>query len=319
MSPSSPDPSRPGQLHARLTVPHLPCPPRLPRPACVHPSPSPPLSLTTILHQACELAISSPPKQGAAVTVSAGGELVFNLAPRDCFGNNASAAADAVPAAFTWRLLRLKAAPRQVEPDPEPERSDRGKSEKDAAATAEAELAARPPPPVVVERLFTDLEQTSPPLEEAGDFELCVTHTPPGGGEPSLVRSICVVVAAAEISPTHCTLAGSALHPCKGDGFSSGEREAMFICRDRFGNRVHRTGLKPPELSVTFKNQHPDGGAETRAEFHEEVSIDTCTSTNTHTHTRAHAHLHTHAQTHIYIHTHTRTSTYKRRVTACTA
>ena len=46
-----------------------------------------------------------------------------------------------------------------------------------------------PPPPnptPTPNQAFDDLAQTSPPLTEAGEYELRVTHTPPQGGEPSL-------------------------------------------------------------------------------------------------------------------------------------
>ena len=43
--------------------------------------------------------------KGAPVTVKAGGELSFNLGPRDRFGNDASAADDAKPATFAWQLV----------------------------------------------------------------------------------------------------------------------------------------------------------------------------------------------------------------------
>ena len=166
-----------------------------------------------------------------------------------------------------------KAAPRDIVPEPEePSSSKKGMNEKELAAAAEAALALLPPERVVFGQAFDELEQTSPSLIEAGEFELRVTHRPPSGGGPSLVRTIPVVVAAAEMSPVHCTLSGSALHSCKGDGFSSGERECLLICRDEYGNRILEggNGLKPntpAELNVELKNQHPDGGAEPRAEW----------------------------------------------------
>ena len=59
----------------------------------------------------CDLAVTSPlANKGAVVTVKAGGELTFKLAPRDRFGNDASAAADAAPATFSWQLVMTKAA-----------------------------------------------------------------------------------------------------------------------------------------------------------------------------------------------------------------
>ena len=222
----------------------------------------------------CDLAVTSPlANKGAVVTVKAGGELTFKLAPRDRFGNDASAAADAAPATFSWQLVMTKAAPRDIVPEPEePSSSKKGMNEKELAAAAEAALALLPPERVVFGQAFDELEQTSPSLIEAGEFELRVTHRPPSGGGPSLVRTIPVVVAAAEMSPVHCTLSGSALHSCKGDGFSSGERECLLICRDEYGNRILEggNGLKPntpAELNVELKNQHPDGGAEPRAEW----------------------------------------------------
>jgi len=40
--------------------------------------------------KACDLAVTSPvASKGAPVTVKAGGELSFNLGPRDRFGNDA--------------------------------------------------------------------------------------------------------------------------------------------------------------------------------------------------------------------------------------
>ena len=64
---------------------------------------------------------------------------------------------------------------------------------------------------------------------------LTLTPTPDPDPSPDQVRIIPVVVTAAEMSPVHCTLSGSALHSCKGDGFSSGERECLLICRDEYG------------------------------------------------------------------------------------
>ena len=56
--------------------------------------------------KACDLAVTSPvASKGAPVTVKAGGELSFNLGPRDRFGNDASAADDAKPATFAWQLV----------------------------------------------------------------------------------------------------------------------------------------------------------------------------------------------------------------------
>ena len=122
------------------------------------------------------------------MTVKAGGELSFKLAPRDRFGNDASAADDAAPATFSWQLVMTKAAPRFIEPEPE-EPSKKGMNEKELAAAAEAALALLPPERLVFGQAFDHLEQTSPSLIEAGEYELRVTHRPPRGGE-NLVRTI---------------------------------------------------------------------------------------------------------------------------------
>ena len=42
--------------------------------------------------------------------------------------------------------------------------------------------------------------------------------------------------------PCPGTISGSALHSCKGDGFSSNEREALLVCRDEHGNRILEGG-----------------------------------------------------------------------------
>ena len=216
----------------------------------------------------------------------------------DSFGNDSSSAPDAQPHTFGWRLCLLKRAGRAFDQErelealshPKDERDDKDKKPKDKEEGAPAAAPAAAPE-VVAETSFGALAQSTPALPEAGDYELTVRSRAPtsphlarrlGATLPALSASSCrqvwhasgvvkttaVKVLAAEMSAAHCTLAGSAMHSCKGDGFSASEREAFLVCRDEFGNRVARTGLSS-ELGVKMRNQDPDGGPEPRADFKE--------------------------------------------------
>ena len=219
-----------------------------------------------------ELAVKSPLRHGAA-NVKAGDAVTFTMAPRDRFGNDSAAAADGAPSTFRWELMLMKRTPRSVaeaeaQAEAAKEESVKKKDKDDGAPgggddEAAAAAAAAAQATCVAAQPFDDLTQSTPPLEEAGEYELRVFH-----GD-ALVRATPVLVAASEMSAAHSTLSGSALWPCKGDGFSAAERAALLVCRDQFGNRVAKTGITS-EMSVKLKNASPDGGPEPRVGFSEQ-------------------------------------------------
>ena len=70
---------------------YLPTSPYLSLSLPISPDISLPLPVSPCISQACDLAVTAPVpiKGGAHLAVKAGGELSFNLGPRDRFGNDA--------------------------------------------------------------------------------------------------------------------------------------------------------------------------------------------------------------------------------------